>query len=341
MTAHTQPRPVAVVTGVSSGIGAAIAQRLLDDGWAVSGVSRRRPVLGHPGLSWVEADLTAQGAVETVAAAVPDPTAVVHAAGILRSGYLGELEAEAFEAMWRLHVEVPTRLVDALSSRLATGGRIVLIGSRTSTGVRRQESIRRDESRARRSQPLLGDRARAASDHGERGRARRDPDPDAGRPSPRGHPAAAAAARPIHRTGGDRRPRRLPARPERPVHHRPATCGLRGSVTVSRSGEVSALQVLGLVADDLTGAADSAAGFAERGWEVTLHLATRRPHRRRGCGADRAGRDHRVESHARRTRRLRPPPPRSTRSPPPAPSGSSSRSTPPSAARWPGSSPVH
>ena len=99
------------------------------------GVSRRRPDLGHPGLSWVEADLTAPGAVETVAAAVPDPTAIVHAAGILRSGYLGELEAEAFEAMWRLHVEVPTRLVDALSSRLVAGGRIVLIGSRTSTGV--------------------------------------------------------------------------------------------------------------------------------------------------------------------------------------------------------------
>ena len=135
MTADTQPRPVAVVTGVSSGIGAAVAQRLLDDGWAVFGVSRRRPNLDHPGLSWVEADLTAPGAVETVAAAVPDPTAVVHAAGILRSGYLGELEAEAFEAMWRLHVEIPTRLVDALSSRLATGGRIVLIGSRTSTGV--------------------------------------------------------------------------------------------------------------------------------------------------------------------------------------------------------------
>jgi uncharacterized protein YgbK (DUF1537 family) len=34
-------------------------------------------------------------------------------------------------------------------------------------------------------------------------------------------------------------------------------------------------RVLGLVADDLTGAADSAAGFAEQGWRVSLHLDTR------------------------------------------------------------------
>jgi len=31
----------AVVTGVSSGIGATIVQRLLDDGWSVIGLSRR------------------------------------------------------------------------------------------------------------------------------------------------------------------------------------------------------------------------------------------------------------------------------------------------------------
>jgi uncharacterized protein YgbK (DUF1537 family) len=35
--------------------------------------------------------------------------------------------------------------------------------------------------------------------------------------------------------------------------------------------------LLGLVADDLTGATDSAAGFAEHGWRVELILRPTRP----------------------------------------------------------------
>lgn len=128
-------RPSAVVTGVSSGIGEAIAERLLADGWLVSGISRRRPSLDHPDLTWVEADLLDPAAAATVAASVPDPSAVVSAAGILRTARLGELDPEALEQMWRLHVDAPARLVDALVGRIADGGRIVLIGSRTSTGV--------------------------------------------------------------------------------------------------------------------------------------------------------------------------------------------------------------
>jgi D-threonate/D-erythronate kinase len=38
------------------------------------------------------------------------------------------------------------------------------------------------------------------------------------------------------------------------------------------STAAGAPRLLGLVADDLTGAADAAAGFAERGWRVVLHL---------------------------------------------------------------------
>ena len=37
--------------------------------------------------------------------------------------------------MWRLHVDAPTRLLDALAGELPDGARVVLIGSRTATGV--------------------------------------------------------------------------------------------------------------------------------------------------------------------------------------------------------------
>ena len=129
--------PLALVTGVSSGIGAAVARSLLHDGWAVLGASRRRPDITHERLLWQEADLARpDAAIDDIAAALPaSPTAIVHSAGVQRSAYLGELDAEAGAEMWRLNVDVPTRLVNRLSPQMRDGGSIVLMGSRTSTGV--------------------------------------------------------------------------------------------------------------------------------------------------------------------------------------------------------------
>jgi len=135
MVSARPARPVAVVTGVSSEIGAAIARRLLDEGWAVTGVSRRRPALVDPHLSWVQADLLGPDVLDGMVADLPDPTAVVHAAGTLISAPLGALDPDAPEVMRRLHVDVPARLVDGLAGRLADEGRVVLVGSRTSTGA--------------------------------------------------------------------------------------------------------------------------------------------------------------------------------------------------------------
>lgn len=127
-------RPHALVTGASSGIGAAIVERLLRDGWRVTGISRRAGPLDHPAFTHLALDLSD---VDAITAAVADlaPTALVHAAGMLKVGPLGSLDHDAGAAMWRLHVDVAMRLADALAPRLPRGGRIVFIGSRTASGA--------------------------------------------------------------------------------------------------------------------------------------------------------------------------------------------------------------
>jgi 3-oxoacyl-[acyl-carrier protein] reductase len=124
-----------LVTGVSSGIGEAVAARLLADGWQVTGVSRREPDLTDAALRWVACDLGDPEAVEALATDLEPLDALVHSAGVLRSAHLGELDPAVGEAMWRLHVEVPARLVNAAAADLSDHGRIVLVGSRTSTGA--------------------------------------------------------------------------------------------------------------------------------------------------------------------------------------------------------------
>ncbi|QCO19659.1 SDR family oxidoreductase (plasmid) [Azospirillum brasilense] len=133
-----RPAPLgrALVTGVSSGIGAAIAARLLDDGWEVVGMSRTAPAIDHPALRFVAVDLMDAGALADALAGLPPVRAVVHAAGILRVGRLGEAESAMADAraMWRLHVEAATQLVEHAVPAMEEGGRVVLIGSRTSDG---------------------------------------------------------------------------------------------------------------------------------------------------------------------------------------------------------------
>lgn len=128
-------QPHALVTGVSSGIGAAITHRLLAEGWRVTGLSRRPPEHTHPALTWIGVDLADDQALDAVLADIGSLDALVHAAGFMRTAPLGALDPADGAAMWHLHVAVASRLVDRLIERLAAGGRIVLIGSRTMQGA--------------------------------------------------------------------------------------------------------------------------------------------------------------------------------------------------------------
>lgn len=125
----------AVVTGSSSGIGAAIAARLLREGWTVTGLDRAPSIVAEPGFTHASVDLLDTGLVDSWLRATEGVSALVHAAGFMRVAPLGTLDAAAGEAMWRLHVDMAARLADGLAPRLPVGGRIVLIGSRTAAGA--------------------------------------------------------------------------------------------------------------------------------------------------------------------------------------------------------------
>lgn len=124
----------ALVTGASSGIGAAIVERLLRDGWRVTGISRRPGTVAHPAFEHLSLDLADIDTIASAVAAIA-PTALVHAAGLLKVGSLGSLDHDEGATMWRLHVDVAERLADALAPRLPPGGRIIFIGSRTASGA--------------------------------------------------------------------------------------------------------------------------------------------------------------------------------------------------------------
>nr|WP_207190035.1 SDR family oxidoreductase [Ramlibacter ginsenosidimutans] len=126
-----------MVTGSSSGIGQAVARRLLDEGWQVLGLDIARPAIEHPHFQSVAVDLGDAGALGAALARTGPLQAVVQAAGILRPGSLGQLAPADGAAMWRLHVQAATQVANVLLPRMARAGqgRMVLIGSRVARGI--------------------------------------------------------------------------------------------------------------------------------------------------------------------------------------------------------------
>ena len=126
----------ALVTGSSSGIGLAIAERLLAQGWYVTGFDLAPPQLEDRSFEAVRVDLSDGASTEAAARALGTVQALVHAAGVLRVGGLGSQNSADAELMWRLHVAAASRIAEVLVPAMAQAGtgRVVLIGSRVAQG---------------------------------------------------------------------------------------------------------------------------------------------------------------------------------------------------------------
>lgn len=127
--------PHAVVTGASSGIGEAIVSRLLEQDWRVTGLSRSKVVRDTPAFHSVCVDLSDNLALADTLTALPVPDAVIHAAGMMAAAPLGKLTADVSQQLWQLHVLAAETLVNHFAPQMSHGGRIVIIGSRTSRGA--------------------------------------------------------------------------------------------------------------------------------------------------------------------------------------------------------------
>jgi short-subunit dehydrogenase len=132
---------IALVTGASSGIGAAVAQRLAGDGarLVLTGrdPDRLQQVAERTGAKAVAADLAADGGVDTLLDALPArPALVVHCAGVGAAGPLDELGAARVDELIDVNLRAPIQLTRALLPGLRTEhGHLVFVASIAALGV--------------------------------------------------------------------------------------------------------------------------------------------------------------------------------------------------------------
>jgi len=130
-----QPQPVAIVTGATTGIGAATARALHAAGYRVFGTYRKLPATKMPGVDYVACDVTNDLAVDAAAREVLAKAGridlLVNNAGVGLVGAAEESSIDQAKSMFDVNLFGAIRMTKAVlpSMRQQRSGRIVNISS--------------------------------------------------------------------------------------------------------------------------------------------------------------------------------------------------------------------
>lgn len=130
----------AVITGGNKGIGADLAQRLLETGYTVISIARRAPEVTHKNLHSVEADLLDPAAVQAAADQIAKDhtvTHLIHNAGLIWPNLIEEAKPEDITGLSQLHLGSALTLLQSFlpAMKKAGFGRVMFNGSRAALGA--------------------------------------------------------------------------------------------------------------------------------------------------------------------------------------------------------------
>lgn len=134
-----------VVTGGSTGIGAAICQHFLDAGLSVVNLSRRPLSWSNPKLHNITVDLSDRLATEEAAKEMTQRftvTGLVHNAGLIRADGIEDVNLSDYDYLSQVHIGAAISLTQSILPAMKSQGfgRIILITSRAALGLQTRTS---------------------------------------------------------------------------------------------------------------------------------------------------------------------------------------------------------